>query len=67
MIVMFPLKARQLGGVVVAVTVLSILGAIVTLPAALMLVPSPLFFGQGILKEYGCVDRIWIEQKETWT
>jgi len=30
----------QLGGVVVAVTVLSILGAIVTLPAALMLVPS---------------------------
>ena len=39
----------QLGGVVVAVTVLSILGAIVTLPAALMLVPFPFppggFFG----------------------
>jgi len=32
----------KLGGVVVAVTVLSILGAIVTLPAALMLVgPAP--------------------------
>jgi len=39
---------RQLGGVVVAVTVLSILGAIVTLPAALMLVPSPFQEGMWI-------------------
>jgi hypothetical protein len=51
---------RQLGGVVVAVTVLSILGAIVTLPAALMLVPSPFQEGMWIELNVDRIDRIWI-------